>query len=80
MPTCRKKIPKASEHLMGSTVVGERGQVVIPKDIREHTRLKAGDKLMVIVHKNGPIMLLSLVQMQSMIREMSAHMSEMLGK
>ena len=77
--SARKSAVSPSEHLMGSTVVGERGQVVIPKDIRDHVRLQAGDKLMVVVHKNGPIMLLSLEQMQSMMRQMSEHMSEMLS-
>lgn len=63
---------------MGATVVGERGQVVIPKDVREHMRLKPGDKLMVMVNKQGPIMLIPLEQMQRMIRQMSEHMSTLL--
>ena len=64
---------------MGSTVMGERGQVVIPKDIREQLRLKAGDKLMVMVHKDGPIMLLPVEKMQQMVRQMSEQMAALLN-
>ena len=71
--------PSSQGHLMGSTVVGERGQLVIPKDIRDLANLKAGDKLMVVMHKNGPIMLLSIDQMQGMMRQMSEQMSVLLG-
>jgi AbrB family looped-hinge helix DNA binding protein len=31
----------------GSTVIGEKGQVVIPKEAREDLKLKKGDKLLV---------------------------------
>lgn len=63
---------------MGATVVGERGQIVIPKDVRDRMHLKPGDKLMVMVNKQGPIMLIPLEQMQRMIRQMSEHMSTLL--
>lgn len=63
---------------MGATVVGERGQVVIPKDVRERMCLKPGDKLMVMVNKQGPIMLIPIEQMQRMIRQMSEQMSSLL--
>ncbi len=72
------KESREQDHLMGSTLVGERGQVVIPKDIRDRLRLKAGDKLMVMVHKNGPIMLVPVEQMQKMIRQMSEHVSRLM--
>ena len=75
-----EKTPETQEHLLGSTVIGERGQVVIPKDIRDRLHLKAGDKLMVMVHKNGPIMLVPVEQMQRMIRQMSEQMSSLLDK
>ncbi len=72
------KESREQDHLMGSTLVGERGQVVIPKDIRDRLHLKAGDKLMVMVHKNGPIMLVPIEQMQKMIRQMSEHVSRLI--
>jgi AbrB family looped-hinge helix DNA binding protein len=79
-PKKSEKTSETQEHLLGSTVVGERGQVVIPKDIRDRLRLKPGDKLMVMVHKNGPIMLVPVEQMQRMIRQMSEQMSSLLAK
>ena len=37
----------------GTTVVGERGQAVIPQEAREALRLKKGDKLLVFGMGNG---------------------------
>ncbi len=34
----------------GTTVLGERGQLVIPKEMRDHLKLKAGDSFLVIEH------------------------------
>ncbi len=35
-------------YLYGIVTVAERGQVVIPKEAREHFKIKPGDKLLVI--------------------------------
>ncbi len=44
----------ALEDLFGGAVtVGERGQVVIPAEIRERMAIKAGDKLLVFGHPHG---------------------------
>ena len=39
-----------TDHFMGSSTVGERGQVVIPAEARERLGIKPGDKLLVFVH------------------------------
>ena len=36
------------KHIFGITVLGERGQVVIPKQARDLFRLKPGDRLVVL--------------------------------
>ncbi|MGN1334008.1 MAG: AbrB/MazE/SpoVT family DNA-binding domain-containing protein [Anaerovoracaceae bacterium] len=36
------------KHIFGIVTVGERGQIVIPKDAREVFRIKPGDKLLVM--------------------------------
>lgn len=36
------------KHIFGIVTVGERGQIVIPKDAREVFRIKSGDKLLVM--------------------------------
>jgi len=43
----------------GSTVIGEKGQVVIPAEVRKMFRIKSGDKFLVMADERGPgIMLL----------------------
>jgi AbrB family looped-hinge helix DNA binding protein len=71
-----KKIDTDSErHLMGSTVLGERGQLVIPKDIRERLALKSGAKLLVMNHQNGPIIIFPVEKMQNMLTTMTAQLT-----
>ena len=40
--------PPRGKHLFGSVKVGERGQVVIPKEARDLFDIKPGDKLVVL--------------------------------
>jgi AbrB family looped-hinge helix DNA binding protein len=40
-----------SEKIMGITSVGERGQVVIPAEVREELELQKGDKLLVFAKR-----------------------------
>lgn len=56
---------------IGSTVVGERGQIVIPKEIRDRVNLKAGSRLLVIHHANGPVVLMPVEKMKKMITKMT---------
>lgn len=55
------------------TTIGERGQVVIPKDAREALSLSAGDKLVVLPSKRGNGVLL---MKEEDIRQIALHMSE----
>ncbi|MBQ8956947.1 MAG: AbrB/MazE/SpoVT family DNA-binding domain-containing protein [Bacteroidales bacterium] len=41
------------KYIFGVVKVGERGQIVIPKEARELYGLKAGDSLLVIGDKKG---------------------------
>ena len=55
--------------------VDERGQMVLPKDVREKTGIKAGDKLAVVIMKgdDGNTCCLSLVKVEafrSMVKDM----------
>ena len=43
--------------IFGVVKVGERGQIVIPKEAREHYGIKAGDSLMVLGDQRGIAML-----------------------
>ncbi|MBI5036174.1 AbrB/MazE/SpoVT family DNA-binding domain-containing protein [Candidatus Micrarchaeota archaeon] len=41
----------------GSVVVGERGQIAIPKEARDEHKIKPGDKLIVMGHPGKGIFL-----------------------
>ncbi len=64
------------EAVMGTAVLGERGQLVIPKEIRDRYELKAGDKFFVLGHDHGPIAFIPLNQMQDFIQNMSSKIQE----
>ena len=40
-------------HVFGSVTVGERGQIVIPKEARDSCNIKAGDKLLIVGNKHN---------------------------
>ena len=54
--------------------IDERGQMVLPKDLREKAGIKAGDKLAVVaMEKNGKICCLSLLKIgdiEPMVKDM----------
>lgn len=62
--------------VMGTAVLGERGQLVIPKEIRDRYELKTGDKFFVLGHGHGPIAFLPLNQMQDFIQNISFKIQE----
>ncbi len=56
--------------------VDERGQMVLPKDIRDKAGIKAGDKLALVSwEKNGRVCCISLIKSD----EFAAMVKEMLG-
>src|SRR5580698_3793019 len=55
------------------TTLGERGQVVIPKEARDALNLSAGDKLVVLPSRRGNGILL---MKEDNIRQLALHMSE----
>lgn len=48
-------IPPApvNKKIWGSITMGERGQVVIPKDVRDQFGLKSGDRLVILTNEDG---------------------------
>jgi len=61
----------------GTVTVGERGQIVIPAEVRKSYRIKAGDRLIVIAKSDGgPISLIPADQ----LNEFLSHMTEMLAE
>lgn len=58
----------------GSTTVGERGQVVLPADLRKKLDINPGDKLLVMT--NGPMGAIGLVKAE-VLNLMMEHMTEL---
>lgn len=43
---------KKGQHIFGTVKVGEKGQIVIPKEARQIFDIKSGDTLLVLAMKN----------------------------
>lgn len=59
----------------GSTSLGARGQLVIPKEARERLKLKEGERFLVVEHM-GKIILVPEVQMRHVVSEITRHLSK----
>ena len=57
----------------GVTSVGERGQVVIPAEIREKFKLKKGEKLLVFAKGDKFIGLVRADQMSHFLKKILSH-------
>ena len=66
----------------GSTTVGERGQIVLPAEVRKKHGIKPGDKLLVITNTlpNGSsiIMLMEGSVLNQIFKDMTEHMEEII--
>ena len=63
-------------HIEAVTSIDERGQMVIPKEIREKAGIRAGDKLAVVTwEKGGEVCCISLIKTEGF----SAMVKEILG-
>ena len=65
----------------GSATVGERGQIVLPANLRKEFEIEPGDKLLVLgnQHLRG-IMLVKAEVLGEMLENMGKHMAEMMKK
>lgn len=64
--------------IMGTTVMGERGQVVIPKEVRDNLGLEAGSRIIVMQHEFGAIALVPAEKMRTVLEGMGRHITETL--
>ncbi len=55
----------------GLTTVGERGQIVIPKEVRDVVGVKAGDKFFIFAHDDEIMAMIKPEKFNSLIKEMS---------
>lgn len=75
MTKCSKTHDPFTANICGLTVLGERGQVVIPKEAREKLKLNSGDRLMVIEHF-GKLVLVPADEMQEMVEKITKHLKK----
>ncbi len=75
-----KKLSKTSAHYhiplpetkcIGTTTMGERGQIVIPSEVRRSLHLKPGDKMVVFVNHGKMLSMLKADALRNLIDTMS---------
>ena len=71
--------PKTSmeDCCVGTVTVGERGQVVIPADVRKKLEINTGDKLLIMSHPSGDGLVLFKIDA---VREFLGHLAAGLSK
>lgn len=74
----KKPLSASSEEFMDVTTIGERGQIVIPKELREAYGLQAGMKLVIMKHEpQGPMILFPMEQMRSVMKKMTSRLAKL---
>jgi len=63
-------------NLYGTTSIGERGQVVIPKKAREELGFKKGDNF-VVVEKHGMLVLAPAELLKSFINDVTEELNKL---
>lgn len=57
----------------GMAVVGERGQIVIPKEMRDLLALKKGDQLMLMFH-NDSVVIIPRDKMEAFVNHLTTNL------
>ena len=65
---------KNNIHVYGMTVLGERGQLVVPKEARSKLKLKNGDQFLVVEHSRK-IILVPQKMMRELLSVLNKHLS-----
>jgi len=61
-------------NVVGTTTLGERGQIVIPKEAREKLKLKDGARFLVIEH-HGKLVLVPEEIMSQLVKQITKHLN-----
>ena len=71
----KKKVDNscAYPNFCGMTSVGERGQIVIPKEARDELKIKTGDNLVAMIH-NGALVFFPKDKMKKFITKLASHL------
>jgi len=68
-----KDFKKFEKKFYGSTILGEKGQVVIPKEARNDLKLKKGEKLLVFGMR-GMITLMKFSEVKKIMSYLEKHL------
>ncbi|GIW66600.1 MAG: hypothetical protein KatS3mg095_0498 [Candidatus Parcubacteria bacterium] len=66
-------VKKNEKKFYGSTIIGEKGQVVVPKEARNDLKLKKGDKLLVF-GMEGMVTLMKLSEVKKIMSYLEKHL------
>lgn len=67
-------IPPKGKHLFGAVTVGEKGQIVIPKEARKIFHIEAGDKLFILGDETQGLAMVRADDMLAMIQDIEKMM------
>ena len=70
--------PRAGKHLFGTVKIGEKGQILIPKEAREVFGLNPGDKLIMLGDEKRGIALIKMDD--TILQEMFSHAPEIVSE
>lgn len=76
--TCHESARESSSccKVESITRIDDRGQMVLPKEIREKAKIRAGDKLAVLsMEKNGEVCCISLIK----VKDLAGKVKDLLG-
>ena len=66
----------AGKHIFGTVKVGERGQIVIPKEAREVFQIKPGDQLMLLGDEASGLAIITEAHLKSYFADVWRKMGE----
>ena len=69
-------VPPRGKHLFGVVTVGDKGQIVIPKQARKIFHIEAGDRLVVLGDEDQGIAMVKADAMLSLMNDMQQAMKE----
>lgn len=67
---------KAKRHIFGTARVGEKGQIVIPKEARDMFGLQPGDTLVLLADKKKGLALQTAEKLNPMLKKVFAALPE----